>query len=60
MKTGYCDTCQKKNMAGTECLVLNEMIGKTRPCWAWTDDPDWRKKHKEAVKTYQAGKCFVG
>ncbi len=53
MSEGYCDTCQKKNKVGTACLVLNEMIGKTRPCWAWTDDPDWKRKCQEATTAYQ-------
>jgi len=25
-------------------------------CWAWTDDPNWDKKVKEAVERYKAMK----
>lgn len=52
MAEGYCDTCQKKNKMGTACLVLNEMIGKTRPCWVWTDELNWEWKVRQAVKDY--------
>jgi len=29
-----------------ECLIADD-------CWAWTDDPDWAKKVKEAVEKYK-------
>lgn len=29
---------------------MNELI---KDCWAWTDDPDWAKKVKEAVEKYK-------
>jgi len=49
---GHCDTCQRKSKAGTKCTVLTEMIGKTQPCWAWTDNPDWRIKCEKDIMEY--------
>jgi hypothetical protein len=47
-----CETCQKKTPSGNHCKVLTKMIGKTQPCWTWSDDPDWEHKVKIATKNY--------
>ena len=53
--TGHCDTCKKASPRGKSCVVLSAMIGKVQPCWAWTDDPDWEQKCKEAKDDYGNG-----
>ena len=45
-----CETCQRFNKRIRQCKVMNELI---KDCWAWTDDPDWAKKVKEAVEKYK-------
>ena len=52
MKT--CNTCKKK-MSMNQCKVLTDMIGEKRDCWAWTDDPDWENKVRQATKNYSLG-----
>jgi len=50
---GMCKTCQKKKWSnGWTCLVLNEMIGKYRNCWAWSNDPHWEEKVRQNVEQY--------
>ena len=51
-----CETCTKKFFSGRDCKVLTVMIGKKQECWAWSDDPDWEKKVKKAVKEYALGR----
>ena len=46
-----CGTCQKRSLSG-RCRVLIENIGRDQDCWAWTDDPDWEQKVRQAVKKY--------
>ncbi len=50
-----CNTCSKRrNKLGLpHCAVLTENIGLKQKCWAWTDDPDWEKKAKEAAEKYR-------
>ena len=45
-----CETCQRFTKRIRQCKVMNELI---KDCWAWTDDPDWAKKVKEAVEKYK-------
>jgi hypothetical protein len=45
--------CQRRR--GDKCLALKRMICKEGPCWAYTDDPDWLKKVKQAVRDYSGG-----
>ena len=47
-----CDNCEKKTY-NAKCAVLHDMVGMNKPCFAWSDDPDWEKKVKQAVKDYE-------
>ncbi|MEW6424721.1 MAG: hypothetical protein AB1523_08255 [Bacillota bacterium] len=51
-ETRTCATCAKR-ASDRRCHVLVKMIGKTRPCFAWTDDPDWAAKVRAAVAEYE-------
>jgi len=46
-----CQTCAKLSHYG-KCRVLTKRIGNTGECWAWTDDPRWQVKAKNAVRNY--------
>ena len=35
--------------------MLTVQIGLTKDCFAWSDDPLWRKKVNKAVQLYEAG-----
>ena len=53
-----CSTCERrdKRTNGRSCRVFAK---KPKNCWAWTNDPDWEVKVKEAVKRYEEGRCFM-
>ena len=44
-----CETCERRFKKRKGCQVFNS---KPKDCWAWTDDKDWAKKVREAVKKY--------
>jgi len=48
-----CENCAKYNKAMKQCKVLKKRI--IQDCWAWTDDLDWERKVKEAIKQYAGG-----
>jgi len=50
-----CANCERsyKGGKGNRCRVFSPM---PENCWAWTDDPNWDKKVKEAVERYKAMK----
>jgi len=52
-----CHTCKKKRANGT-CHALTAMIGLVGDCWAWTDDPDWYEKYRQASENYSKWKKF--
>jgi hypothetical protein len=46
-----CDTCERRDKQyKRRCLVFKQ---RWPGCWAWTDDPLWHKKVREAVDKYQ-------
>lgn len=45
-----CKTCQRYDRRSDKCMV---MIEPFEECWAWTDDKNWLKKVKQAVKKYE-------
>lgn len=47
-----CDLCEKVT-SDTECAVLEEMLGKDKDCFAWSDDPEWEKKANDAREIYE-------
>lgn len=47
-----CSTCAKKTRSG-KCEVLLENIGLKQDCWAWSDDPQWKKKVERAIRRYR-------
>ena len=47
-----CKTCQKLKKNG-ECVALKVRIGQEQDCFAWSDDPEWKKKVNEAIKEYK-------
>ncbi len=44
-----CKTC-KRLMTNGKCAVF---VKKFKGCWAWTDDPKWAEKVREAVDKYR-------
>ncbi len=43
-------------MSINKCKVLTDMIGKKQECWAWSDDPEWENKARQATKDYSLSK----
>lgn len=46
-----CATCAKK-ASEKRCAVLSVMIGRDRPCWCWSDNPQWEVLAETATKAY--------
>jgi hypothetical protein len=50
-----CGTCAKRSRRGSHtCRVLTESIGLGKDCWAWSDDPEWKRVADEATRAYRA------
>lgn len=52
LKKRQCETCVKK-LGNDKCRVLLKNIGLNQECWAWSDDPDWKEKMRQACKNYK-------
>lgn len=48
-----CDGCEKWDNKKDVCKVFKKMPEK---CWAYTTDPDWAKKVREATEHYRSGR----
>jgi len=53
-----CSTCARRKVRRKDgraydyCPALTAMIGKTRDCFAWTDDLLWERKYRKAKRAY--------
>lgn len=57
---GYCDSCWK--YSGYQCKVLNPAIAENKtdkPCWAFTNDPEWEVKAAKQIEYYRNGKGYL-